>query len=75
MYFFHLRGHSQPVISSHPYSLNAKDSSGNPIPDTIFPTDMNQAWRDAAGMVAVPEPTTAVLVGIGLLGLGARRRG
>ena len=56
------------------YSLNAVDNNGNPIPDTVFPANMDQAWRDAAGMVAVPETTTAVLVGVGLIGLGVRRR-
>ena len=56
------------------YSLNAVDNDGNPIYDTAFPAGMNQAWRDAAGMVAVPEPTTAVLVGLGLIGLGVRKR-
>ena len=56
------------------YLLNAVDNNGNPIPDTVFPAGMDQAWRDAAGMVAVPEPTTAVLVGLGLIGLGVRRR-
>ena len=40
----------------------------------VVSTGMDQAWRDAAGMVAVPEPTTALLVGLGLLGLGVRRR-
>ena len=57
------------------YSLNAVDNSGNPIADTIFPAAMDQAWRDAAGMVAVPEPTTARFLGLGLGGLSARRRG
>ena len=56
------------------YSLNAVDNNGNPIPDTVFPAGMDQAWRDAAGMVAVPEPTTAVLVGLGLMGRGVRGR-
>ena len=46
----------------------------NPIADTIFPAGMDQAWRDAAGMVAVPEPTTALLLGLGLIGLSMRRR-
>ena len=56
------------------YSLDALDNNSNPIADTIFPTGMDQAWRDSAGMVAVPEPTTALLVGLGLIGLGVRRR-
>ena len=56
------------------YSINAVDNNGDPIPDTIFPVGMDQAWRDAAGMVAVPEPTTALLVGLGLIGLSVRRR-
>ena len=56
------------------YSLNAVDNAGNPIPDTIFPAGMDQAWRDAAGMIPVPEPGTALLVGLGLIGLGVRRR-
>ena len=39
------------------YSLNGLDNNGNPIADTIFPTGMDQAWRDAAGMVAMPRRT------------------
>ena len=53
------------------YSLNAKDNNGNPIPDTAFNPVMNPV---ALGMIAIPEPTTAVLVGLGLIGLGVRRR-
>ena len=55
------------------YSLNAKDNNGNAIPDTIFLAGMDQAWRDAAGMVAVPEPTTVLLVGVGLIGLAMKK--
>ena len=53
------------------YSLNAVDSNGNSIPDTLFPTGFDPI---AYGMIAVPEPTTALLVGLGLIGLGVRRR-
>ena len=56
------------------YSLNAVGNDGNPIPDTLFPAGMDQAWRDGAGMVAVPEPGTVWLVGIGLGWLGMKRR-
>ena len=56
------------------YSLNAVDNDGNLVDDTLFPAGMDQAWRDAAGMVAVPEPTTALLLGLGLIGLSKRRR-
>ena len=54
------------------YSINAVDNAGNPIPDTLFPSGWD---RVANGMIAVPEPTTALLVGLGLIGLGVRRRG
>ena len=56
------------------YSRNAKDNNGHPIADTIFPTGMDQAWRDEAGMVAVPEQTKALLVGGGPVGVSTRRR-
>ena len=41
----------------------------------LLPTGIGKALRDAAGMVAVPEPTTALLLGLGLMGLSMRRRG
>ena len=54
------------------YSIKAVDNAGNPSPDTLFPS----GWDPVAnGMIAVPEPTTALLVGLGLIGLGVRRRG
>ena len=47
-------------------------------------TDFTGAWADSgytpfdpvtAGWVLVPEPSTALLVGLGLLALGGQRRG
>ena len=55
------------------FSINAVGNDGNPIPDTVFPSGFNP-YKLQIGMIAVPEPTTALLVGIGLIGLGVRRR-
>ena len=50
----------------------------DPVADSISPTGMNPAWRDASGRVAGPEPTTALLLGVlvalRLVGLSMRRR-
>ena len=53
------------------YSLNAVDNNGNPIPDTLLPDGFDPI---AYGMIPVPEPGTALLVGLGLIGLGVRSR-
>jgi len=52
------------------YSVDAVDSDGNPIPDTIF----SGFDPIAAGWTLIPEPNTALLLGIGMMGLGMRRR-
>ena len=50
----------------------------DPVADTISPTGMDPAWRDASGIVAGQEPTTALLLGLlfglGLVGLPMWRR-
>ena len=59
---------------------NAGDSSG--FTDELGVTTTYGSWPDLAGngqrnyavFTPVPEPTTAVLVSLGLIGLGARRR-
>ena len=59
------------VFTGAQFSLNALDNGGNPIADTIFPSGFDPI---AYGMIAVPEPTAALLVGLGLIGFGIRRR-
>lgn len=56
-------------------SISAVGNDGHAISTSLFPAGLDRVWRDNTGRVTVPEPTTALLAGFDLRGLGVPQRG
>ena len=50
------------------------DSSGEIVVYADFLSGQGRAWYDGVGVQAIPEPSTAILGGLGFLALWRRRR-
>jgi hypothetical protein len=71
-------GSGAPVFAGSIAAANAQNTSGYGIGFRTFNADLQEAWIDNVvvfeGAAAIPEPTTALLGGLGMLALLRRRR-